>query len=55
VKGAAYVVMPVSVTPPPPAGVTSWNGLTGAVTYVPPVPSVTSVNGKTGTVVLGIQ
>lgn len=37
------------------AGVTSWNGLTGAVTYVPPVAPVSSVNGKTGVVVLAIQ
>ena len=35
------------------AGVTSWNGQTGAVTYVPAAPPVTSVNGKTGAVVLG--
>jgi len=37
------------------AGVTSWNGQTGAVTYVPPTAPVASVNGKTGAVVLAIQ
>jgi hypothetical protein len=34
------------------AGVTSWNGLTGAVTYTAPTAPVTSVNGKTGAVTL---
>jgi hypothetical protein len=34
------------------AGVTSWNGLTGAVTYSPPTAPVVSVNGKTGAVTI---
>ena len=33
-------------------GVTSWNGMTGAVTYTPPTAPVTSVNGKTGAVII---
>ena len=49
-QGAAYVSM---LAPPVVAGVTSWNGQTGAVTYTPPPPPVTSVNNKTGAVVLG--
>lgn len=36
-----------------PSGVVSWNGLVGAVTYVPPPAPVSSVNGKVGAVVLG--
>jgi hypothetical protein len=32
------------------SGVTSWNGMTGVVTYTPPAAPVTSVNGKTGAV-----
>jgi hypothetical protein len=48
VNGGAYAQVGVPVA----AGVTSWNGQTGAVTYTPPAPPVTSVNGKTGAVVL---
>jgi hypothetical protein len=47
-NGAAYVQLGTPVA----AGVTSWNGLTGAVTYAPPTPPVSSVNGKTGAVVI---
>ena|ERR1700677_1455132 len=47
INGAAYVqVWPSAATV---AGVTSFNGQTGAVTYTPTFP-VTSVNGKTGAV-----
>lgn len=49
-NGAAYVQ--VQTGTPVAAGVTSFNGLTGAVTYTPPV---VSVNGKTGSVILSIQ
>ena len=34
------------------AGVTSWNGQTGVVTYTAPTAPVTSVNGKTGAVTI---
>lgn len=36
------------------AGVTSWNGQTGAVVYTPPAAPVQSVNGQTGAVSLTI-
>ena len=49
-SGGAYfqIVPPAAQT----AGVTSWNGLTGAVTYSAPTPPVSSVNGKTGAVTI---
>ena len=47
-NGAAYFQVVA-----PSAGVASWNGQTGAVTYTPPAYPVTSVNGKTGAVVIG--
>lgn len=47
-NGAAY--FQVTAPTAPVASVTSWNGLTGAVTYTPPAAPVTSVNGKTGAV-----
>jgi hypothetical protein len=47
-NGGAYF----QLTPQASAGVTSWNGQTGAVTYAPPVAPVTSVNGKTGAVTI---
>src|SRR5271154_2440276 len=34
------------------SGVTSWNGLTGVVTYAAPAAPVSSVNGKTGAVTI---
>lgn len=49
-SGTAWVQLGVAAAP---AGVTSWNGQTGVVTYTPPAPPVVSVNGKTGAVVLG--
>jgi hypothetical protein len=48
INGAAYVA-------PTSAGVTSFNGQTGAITYTPPAAPVTSVNGKTGAVTLSLQ
>jgi hypothetical protein len=48
-NGAAYFQV---VAPSGTAGVTSWNGLTGAVVYSPPAAPVSSVNGKTGAVVI---
>jgi hypothetical protein len=53
VNGAAYVCIAGPACPATSAGVTSWNGLTGVVTYTAPVAPVTSVNGKTGAVVIG--
>lgn len=53
--GAPWKLVPISTVT---AGVTSWNGLTGVVTYTPPAPlppPVTSVNGKVGAVVLTVQ
>lgn len=50
-NGGAYIPGS-SCTPPAAAGVTSWNGQTGAVTYAAPTPPVTSVNGKTGAVTI---
>jgi len=46
--GGAYVLLGATGS----AGVTSWNGQVGAVSYNPPV---SSVNGKTGSVVLAIN
>ena len=46
INGAAFVQLQAG---PATAGVTSFNGQTGAVVYTPPV---VSVNGKTGAVVL---
>lgn len=51
-NGGAFAQVQVGT---PVAGVTSWNGQTGAVTYTPPTAPVSSVNGKTGAVVLSLQ
>ena len=49
--GAYFQILPSTAV----AGVTSWNGLTGAVIYTPPTAPVMSVNGKTGAIVLTVQ